>query len=261
MARAVDLIRMSLQDLGVLGAGESARGEDMADGLRRLQFMISAWAFDPLTSLQIQREEFILTPGKSSYTVGLGLDIQIERPVSQNSIVGAGIILNAGQPNEVETSVTVLTDDQYQGIAVKGQDNALFRAIYYRPGAPARTPVTAIPPLDGIPYGEILIWPVPTQANPLVLYIKRMVPNFHDLTTDYPIPPGFISTIQYNLTVALAPMFQVEPSSELVRQARLSYAAMKRNNYPMSDIAIDPMFTMQTPGAGWDINTGSTRRS
>jgi hypothetical protein len=42
--------------------------------------------------------------------------------------------------------------------------------------------------------------------------------------------------------------------------ARDTFAAMKRSNYQMTDVAIDPMFTMQGPGAGYNINTGGAQR-
>jgi hypothetical protein len=259
MATAAALIRMSMQDLGVLGAGEPARGEDLQDGLRRLQIMISAWAMDPLTVIQTQREEFPITPGKGTYTIGPGLDFYVERPVGQQSVVGAGLmLLNSSPP--VEIPCAILTYAMYQAIQVKTLTNPLFTSVFYRPGSTARVPPSAPIPLDGVPSGEIVLWPVPTQANPLVLYIERVVPQFHDLTTDYPVPPGYISALQYNLTIAMAPMFQVEPSDFVVRAARMSLASMKRNNYQFTDAPCDPMFTMQGPGAKYDITTGTTRR-
>jgi len=262
MVTAAALLRMSMQDLGVLGAGESGSGEHLSDGLRRLQMMLGGWGLDALTAARTQGETFPTIPGKSHYSIGPGLDLDTPRPVGQQSVVAAGLVLNAGQPNAVEIPRGMMTYDQYIGIQIKTLRSPLFTHVIYVPGSTsgALSPAWPAPPTAAFGGSVIILWPVPTEANPLVLYIERMVPMFENLTTAYPVPDGLAAAIQYNLTVALAPMFQVEPPPEVVRQARLSYAAMKRTNYAFTDIAIDPMFTMQNTGGGYDIQTGSTRR-
>ncbi|HWN84391.1 MAG TPA: hypothetical protein VNN99_04545, partial [Vicinamibacterales bacterium] len=115
---AATLIRTSMQDLGVLGAGDAARGEDMTDALRRLQLLIGGWSLDPLTAARAAGEYFPTIPGKQHYSIGPGLDLDTVRPVGQQSIVGAGLVLNSGQPNAVEIPVGLMTYDQYIGIRV-----------------------------------------------------------------------------------------------------------------------------------------------
>jgi hypothetical protein len=136
--------------------------------------------------------------------------------------------------------------------------------VFYKPGA--LLPVFPIPPNPNhdptkIDSGQIILWPVPLLDNPLVLYIQKALPLFQDLTTLYPIPDNYQAAIQYNLTLVLAPMFTVTPSPEVVRMARLSLAAMKRTNYQMIDVGVDPMFTMQTRQGGYNIETGGTQRN
>jgi hypothetical protein len=260
MVTAAALLRMSMQDLGVLGAGESGAGEHLSDGLRRLQMMLGGWGLDALTAARTQGEYFPTIPGQQHYSIGPGMELDTPRPVGQQSVVAAGLVLNAGQPNAVEIPRAMMTYDQYISIRVKTLQSPLFTHVLYVPGATGPGPNPTPPPgTHTFGVSHITLWPVPTEANPLVLYIERMVPMFENLTTAYPVPDGLTAAIQYNLTVALAPMFQVEPPAEVVRQARLSYAAMKRTNYQMTDIAIDPMFTFGQ-GAAYDITTGSTRR-
>jgi hypothetical protein len=255
---AATLLRMSMQDLGVLGGGEAAEGVHLADGLQRLQMMIASWSLDALTVVRTDRLEFPVVPTKQSYSIGPGLEFDTARPVGQQSVVGAGLLLMSSTP-PVEIPRALLTYDMWQAVAVKRLTSTLFTTVFYRPGSLARTPPTAPVPPTGIDTGEIILWPIPTQANPLVLYIERVIPPFENLTTPYPIPDGIVAAIQYNLTLAIAPMFQVTPSDEAKRQARDTFAAMKRTNYQMADAAIDPMFTMQGGVGGYDINTGTIR--
>src|SRR6187402_1239770 len=106
---AATLIRTSMQDLGIIGAGEAARGEDMQDGLRRLRLMLGSWSLDALTAARVQGETFPTIPGKSHYSIGPGLDLDTPRPVGQQSVVAAGLVLNAGQPNAVEIPRGMMT--------------------------------------------------------------------------------------------------------------------------------------------------------
>ena len=254
---AASFIRASMQDLGVLGAGEAADGAHMTDALRRLQFMITGWAFDPLCSPQTQRYELPVTPGKGTYTIGGGGDFAIERPEGQQAIAGAGLLLMNSTP-PVEIPRSVLTYDAYQRIAVKTLTSAQFTTVFYRPGAYSGTPITPPPP-GTVEHSKIILWPIPTEANPLVLYVHIGFPQFQDLTTEYPIPQGFGATIQHNLTLAIAPMFQVEPTAYTVRMAAHTLAGMKRSNYQFIDVPLDPMFTFGSSG-GYDIQTGGTTR-
>ena len=255
---AANLIRTSMQDLGVLGAGEAADGSHMADGLRRLQLLISGWALDPLTVVQTERVVFPTTSGKGTYTIGPGMDLDFVRPMSQSSIVGAGLVLNAGQPNEIEIPRTMMTYDAYQGLRVKTLTSGQFTSVFYRPGSDARTTTPTPHPYD-IEVGDVILWPVPTDANPLVLYIQWFLPMFENLTTSYPVPDGYLAALQHNLTLAMAPMFQVDPPAYVVRTAAHTLAAMKRQNYQFTDAPLDPMFTFGS-GAGYDIESGGTVR-
>jgi len=252
------LIKMSLQDLGVLGAGEAPRGEDLADGLHRLQMMLASWSLDPLTALQTDRLEFPITPGKGTYTIGPGMEFDTARPVGQQSVVGAGLVLENSTP-PVEIPRSLLTYDAYQGIRVKSLTSEMFTSVFYQPGAVRLDPPTGPAPhgVASIEAGEIVLWPVPTVAHPLVLYIQQVVPLFDSLTLPYVMPAGVVAAIQYNLTLALAPMFQVTPSPDATRQARLTFAAMKRTNYQLADAPLDPMLTFGV-GPGYDIYSGGT---
>jgi hypothetical protein len=261
MITAAALIRMSMQDLGVLGAGESAEGVQMADGLQRLRMMVASWSLDALTVVRVQGERFDIESGKHIYSIGPGLDFDTPRPVGQQSIVAAGRVLNAGQPNETEQQVAMLTYDQYIGIQIKTLRSSLFTSVLYVPGASAQLPIPPPPPgTNAFGSGVIILWPVPIETTPIVLYIQHTIPLFENLTTQYPVPDGIAAAMQYNLTLAIAPMFQVTPSDEAKRMAVSTFAAMKRTNYQMTDVAIDPIFTMQGHGAGYNINTGSTQR-
>lgn len=260
---AAVMIRTSMQDLGVLGAGETADGLSLQDGLRRLAIMMAAWSLDPLTVVQTDRMVFPITPNKGTYTIGPQLDFDTARPTGQESVVGAGLLLTSSTP-PVEIPRSVITYSQYQSIQVKDLTSSLFTAVFYKPGA-LQEPLPLPPNPNYVPSiidkSQIILWPVPLLDNPLVLYIEKPLPLFQDLTTLYPIPDNYQAAIQYNLTVALAPMFSVQPSPEVVRAARLSLAAMKRTNYQMIDVGVDPMFTMQNPsGGGYNIETGGTQR-
>jgi len=257
---AANLIRTAMQDLGVLGAGEAADGSHMQDGLRRLNLLIGAWGLDPLTAVRTQGEMFDVVPGKSMYSIGPGLDFNTQSPVGQQSIAGAARVQRAGQQDSLETPVGLMTYDQWIGIQVKNLQSPLFTHVLFVPGSQSNAPVPNPPEALTVGASVIILWPVPTEANlKVMLYSEKVIPQFADLTASYPMTDSYAAAVQYNLTMAMAPMFQVEPPPFVVMMAAKTLASMKRNNYQFTDVALDPMFTFGG-GAGYDIYSGGTTR-
>jgi hypothetical protein len=139
----------------------------------------------------------------------------------------------------------MLTDDAYQAIQLKTLSNAQFTNVYYNPTQPL---------------GTVWLWPNPnTASNQLVLYLQSQFAGFADLTTDYTYPDvaGYAEMLEYNLAVRLmAPYGRTGTDlQDVVQMARSSLALVKRQNYRMTDVAIDPALTQSRRG-GYNLNTG-----
>ena len=94
---------------------------------------------------------------------------------------------------------------------------------------------------------------MPTVAHSLVLYYDEPFAQFPDLTTPVSLAPGYAKALRCNLAIELAPEFGrvVDPTVE--RLARESLADVKRQNFALVEVGIDPALT--GGGGGYNILT------
>lgn len=232
--------------LGVYAPGDTIATADQADGLRRLNLLVGQWATQDLTIPVTSRTVHALTANKGGpalpYTIGPGGDFTESRP--SLGFTGAGLLMGGTTP-PVEIPRAILTDDQYQLIALKDLTNPLFTSIYYNATFTA-----------GL--GSIYLWPVPdTALHSLVLYRFDQLAVFADWsTTPYTFPPGYEEALEYNLAVRLAAPHGVAVPQDVLMLARSSLAAIKRANARWTELPVDPMFTGGDRRRYYNIVTG-----
>lgn len=243
------IVRGAFDTIGVLGEADTMDAAKGADGLRRLNLMMRSWMLQNLTIPVTVREVFDLVANQGGpdnpYTIGVGGDFDTERPPTQNSIVGAGLILTSSSPT-VEIPRALFTDDAWQAIQVKALTSGgtgIPTGIYYNPTYTSQL-------------GKIYTWPVPnTGDNDLALYLRKPLTRFADLTTSYDLPDGCEEAIEYNLAVRLCGPYSVPVDPDVRTMARTSLAIYKRANYHLADLSIDPALTNDRRG-GYNIQTG-----
>lgn len=218
---ALDIITRALTTIGVKAQGEDLSGAEAQDGFRRLNQMIDGWGTETLTMQVTTRTEFALVANQQEYTVGLGGDWDIVRPLF---ITGCGLILNTVTP-PVEIPMAVITDDAYEAIQVKTLTNPLPTLLYYNPT---------------FPFGTAFLWPNPTNAmNTIALYTRTAMVGFASLTTQYAFPPGYEAMLEYQLAVRLCAPY-TRPLDPLVKQlADEAIGKVKRANIKLTDAALD----------------------
>ena len=207
---ALSAMRGALQLLGKQAAGESLAPEIAAEMLPVLNEMIDNWKTQRLLVPQLIRVEYILTAGKTSYTVGPGGDIDTERPYS----IRYALVKDAGNP-DYERPIGVRNEEAH---AVRGFKTVTglshVNEVYYQPTAQLGT----------------LHVPAASAGSTLVLYLLGGLPRFDDLTTEYVLMPGYAKAIRYNLAIDFAPIFGAEVSSLIYEQAQSSKGDVKRLN-------------------------------
>lgn len=212
--------------IGVATEGAEVSAYDIDVAFRSLVQMGRRWQTQGLTFPFVTREVFDITANQGTYTIGPNGDFDTTRPPS-NSITGTALLLNSSSP-AVEVPIGLLTDDAYEAIQVKSLTNAQWTNLYYRP-----TYDTDL--------GTIILWPIPTTAdNDLVLYRTVPVAEFADLSTDVYVPPGYEDALTYQLAIRLAVPYARPVSQELQQQATDYLADIKRSNYRLTDLRVDP---------------------
>jgi hypothetical protein len=251
---AQTIINGAFDLIGVLQAGGTLDGNSLADGYRRLQNFTGTLAIQSKTIPTIGREVFPLIAGRGGpndagvvgggpYTIGPNGNFNTSRP---NALEGAGLLLAvAGNPLPLEIPRALITDDWWEGIAFKDLPNALFTGVYYNPTFS----------VGGL--GTIYLYPVPnTNANSLVLYRREQLGKFTSLTASYTVPDGYDEMLEYNLAVRLAGPYRRQLPPYVQQMAVDSLALVKRANYRISDLPVDPALTNSRKG-GYDIYKGN----
>ena len=238
---ALAVIKAALGDLGVVALedGETPSQPEAIDALNRLNAMINGWSISSRLVPFVDREVFDITANDGTYTIGPGGDFNTVRPTT---ITGAALLLNSSSP-PIEIPSAILTNDAYEAIQIKGLTNSQWTCLWYNPTYASG-------------FGQIVLWPVPDTAdNDLVLYRGDQIQGFTNLTTARAYPPGYFEAMEYNLAVRLSIPYGRPVTPDIRQMATESLALVKRQNYKLSDLMLDPALT-NTPRTGYNILTG-----
>ena len=131
----------------------------------------------------------------SPITIGTGATWNTPRPVW---IDGAGVIYTAGSTPRPELPMRVLTIKEWQEMVVKGITSTLSRALIYDQN------------YTSAGYGNIYLYPVPSESFQVVLYVPIAVAEFAldandnpDFSTAIALPPGYRIMLISNLAKIL----------------------------------------------------------
>jgi hypothetical protein len=98
--------------------------------------------------------------------------------------------------------------------------------------------------VNEFPLGIVTVWPVPTQALPLTLTMRRILDFPVALTDTLTGPPGYLKALRYCLAVEFAPEFGVEASPTVVQVAADAKGDYKRANIPLVVAQYDAALTV-----------------
>lgn len=234
-----DLILGAMLDLGILQEGEVPTPNQAASVFLRLDDWIDGIATLPLTKFAIARTTWTITSAMS-YTVGVGGDINVARPVNPQDILDVGYI-NNNFPTPVEIIGLPLTDDVYDAIPIKTYSSPYPTDFYYK---------------ATFPLGTLIPYPIPSASLLLgVIYTRMSIPEFTAQSNTVSVPPGYRRYLRASLAAEIAPMFTADIPPELQRIIIEAEANIKRANIRLRDMPSDavPMFH---GGANSNIYTG-----
>src|SRR5438128_4061620 len=238
---ALDLITDAFFELNVFMPGESIPNSDAQFGFRALNGMIGSWATQPLTIPATAPHVLSWTTGRcgptNPYTIGAGARYDIARPVNQNSISQAMLLLIDGA---TEIPLGLMTDQSYDQLPVKSLTGTQPSQAYYNPTF-----------TSGL--GALYASPVPSTKNTqLVLDVYHALTPCGNLTTPSQLPPGYADAITFGLARRLAMPYGRQVSEDLNYKAERALMLIKRSNLKMSDMT--NAFARQSR---YDINSGT----
>jgi hypothetical protein len=205
-----DLITAALLDLGAIASGESPTAAEAQDAFRALNNLLESWRLESLMAYAVSTVTKVLT-GATSYTLGPGGDINTTRPVRLEKAE-----LRLQTDPTLDYPLRILTDAEYEAIALKGMTSTLASALY----------------MDrAYPLANVYLWPVQAAGATLLLYPWTPLTAFASLDSTVSLPPGYARALQKNLSLELAPQYRdcVIPAA-LAAQALAAKALLKTIN-------------------------------
>lgn len=219
MSTARDLIKRSMRLLNAIATGETPSADELVDGLSSLNGMIDSWSTEGLLINARVREEFTLVAGTAAYTMGSSGTFNTTRPLK---IEAANIEDQTG--DFPEYPVQILTLAEWAQITIKSTQSELPQKLYAEGTYPLET---------------INLWPVPSAANKLVLYSRKVLTALASVNTDISFPPGYEDALVHNLAIRLAPEYAKPVPSEVIAVASETKANIKRRNMRPNYMAAD----------------------
>lgn len=239
---------------GTLRSGQNMSAAELTDCLQVLNDMLDSWSAKrvlifttPRITVDQNGNPFMLIPTQQSYTLGnlKGTEnFLLPRP-SRRPVVS--ILYSASQQTPVELPMDMYDDTQWQGIANKSTPSILPQVCYIE---------------TNMPDMQLNFWPIPTQANPVILYLWQVLAQFPNLQTTFTFPPGYARAIRFNLAMELFAEFSGDASKlpAVAAIAKSSKDDVEMNNIRAKEAYCDPALL----GSGYprgNIFTDTTSRT
>jgi hypothetical protein len=206
-----NVIKQSLQDLGILAANEELSASDADFALQKLSRLIDNWNAEREAVYVDRFTTFALTPSLSPHTIGptAATWTATQRPVS---IEAANLILPSTP--SVRTTINIRDVQWYEGQSVPDLTGAIPTDLYYAPTWPN---------------GSLYFWPVPTAAYSVELQTRIVLAEL-ELDDVFTMPPGYRDALTLTLAEKLAPAYGQPVPGELALDAQKARARIFANN-------------------------------
>lgn len=251
---AQSFIASALRLVGSLRSGANLSAAELKDSLQVLNDLMDSWSARrtsifvvPRVTLDSNQVALTLVANQQVYTLGNKIGTEnffLPRPPRLERV---SILYSASQQTPVELPMEMLDDVRWQGIANKSITSLLPQVCYVE---------------NDFPDMQLSFWPIPTQANPVVLYPWSALSQFPDLETAFSFPPGYARALRYNLAVDLAAEFPADLTKlqMVMKIAAQSRADIESVNSPVKQMTCDEAIVGSNGKMG-NIFTSTANRS
>ena len=217
MTTPVELINLALKQVGVLGVGQTASSEDIADAFKMLNMMMAQWSVKRNVVYQIVDVPCTAT-GAQTYSVGVGGDFNTPRP---SKLFGAYCrqLNSPGIPVDFDLDLLQSITD-YSRIATKTM-GSMPSAVWYDPQ---------------MPLGVLHTWPVATVGYELHILALKPLGKFATAYDDITLPEVYEEALMYNLAGRLYALYGIQPNPVVIALAGASLATVRQSNLQVATL-------------------------
>jgi hypothetical protein len=253
---ATDFIKSALRLVGALRSGNNLSAAELSD----CQFVLNSF----LDQCVAQRAQIYVVPritqdqngvnltlqaSKQTYLLGNGSgteDFLLARP---SRLERVSIMYTASSSTPVELPMDMYNDVRWQGIANKSTSSILPQVCYVEPNFPDM---------------GLSFWPVPTQAQPVILYMwpYTLFNQFTDLTSKFSFPPSYAEWLRFGLALRLAAEFPCDLTKfPIVKELAVAARRIVESLNAVHKEAVCDEALVGSYGKMANIYTGSANRS
>lgn len=226
MTTGLDLVSGALRVVTTVAPGEAIDGPESDNALTVLNRMLKAWSASSLMVPYRTTENFPLTIGKVSYTIGTSgiTDLATPRP---------DYITNLWRrdANNNDFKIISYTQDQYDDVQVKSLTGLPQWGFYD----------------TQFPNGVLSIYPADSQADTLFIVSLKPFNQFTTLSTVMALPGEYEEAIVYLLAKRLAPEYGFTITPDIADLISQSERAIERKNTRPSIAGFDPALSPPRP--------------
>lgn len=194
IANRDEIITEALELLGMLEAGESPSANDLTTCGRTLNMMVKGLMAEGVQLWKVSEAELTLVASQSSYTLGAGGDLVIDKPLR---------ILEARRrdSDNIDTPLFSLSRDEYMTLSNK-TTTGLPTQYYFQPGR-----LTS----------SFTVWPVPdsdvASSDTVMISYYSPIEDFDSASDDPDFPTEWLESLSHMLALRVAPKYEVSINS------------------------------------------------
>lgn len=218
MATARQICIRSLKKGKVIGQGQTATSEQIADCLDDLNAMIGQWNRNRWLVYRLLDLSWVCD-GSQTYSIGAsGQDVTIS--VRPDRIEAAYLRqLQPAQPQPVDWPVRIIESrEDYSRITLKTM-STLAWYLFYDPT---------------YPNGTLYPWPLPTSAYEMHILVKAVLDTYDNLSDDVILPPEYEEALVYNLASRLRATYGLDPDGAIDKFAAAALETVRTGNLALA---------------------------
>lgn len=218
MSTIRDIIKITMQKMGVLAAGEDVSDQDGDDARAHFALMVDGMATHPMITPIVTVVSKVLVVGQADYTIGI-YPAPAPDPLPSNHIEGTQPVeyLSAfiRDASGTDCQIRMIPQNEYASISRK-LISARPSQLYVQQG----WPLTLLR-LDTAPH----------DTEQLFLTVKKPLADFiatSTINTEINLPPGYEQMFIYNLYIELASTWSKPIPAEVAYMARETMRRIKQ---------------------------------
>lgn len=213
LTSALEVIKGALLRVGVLDAIETPTAEQTAVCLDALNGLIDTMQTSPLSG--IGPVEYVASVTAGAVTIGPSGQIDVPRPLL---IAGAYCRIDG-----TDYPVEIISKAEWDAIDLKALGATWPEVCWYD---------------DAMPIGTVRFWPVPDGTVEVHLTVTEQLQPFGTAHTSQHLGQGLKRALQLALALEVLPIFGVQPTPQLLRDAANAMRVCKRTRAEVPQLDI-----------------------